>query len=484
MWAAAQGLPLSSVPVRAEAGRLDLWAGDDVGEGPLRADGHLRAGWLTEPDAADTLSRAAVWAGLALQVQAVQEVRLRALPDHRRAPSEPPLAVLTAHAESAAALLAVEMEHDGLPVDVAVAHRLVESEAGERPRDLAHDLRIKAERDARVIRHLPDGTSVDLRNPSSVADALRRIGIDLPDTRAWRLEAYREVHPAVDELLRWRKAERISTTYGYSWLDRSVAADGRLRGEWEASDGAAGRMTAGSGLHNMPADLRVAVEADPGHVFVRADLGQIEPRVLAAVSGDPAFAAAAAADDLYAPVAQQIGCDRPTAKVAVLAAMYGQTSGPAGQALKRMERVYPVAISYLREAEESGRRGQDLRTYGGRLVRLSGADESLLTPPQVAARGRYARNAAIQGAAAELFKAWAASVRTGLRRLGSADEGCGVVLCLHDELLLQVPEASAGEAVILVRSCLASTAGRWAAGSTVRFVADVSVVTCWADAKG
>ena len=44
-------------------------------------------------------------------------------------------------------------------------------------------------------------------------------------------------------------------------------------------------MTASGGLHNMPAVMRRAVVAETGHVFVRADLGQIEPRVLAAVSG-------------------------------------------------------------------------------------------------------------------------------------------------------------------------------------------------------
>ena len=51
--------------------------------------------------------------------------------------------------------------------------------------------------------------------------------------------------------------------------------------------------------------MRQAVTAEAGHVFVRADLGQIEPRVLAAVSGDPALAAATRADDLYAPVAEE-----------------------------------------------------------------------------------------------------------------------------------------------------------------------------------
>ena len=70
-------------------------------------------------------------------------------------------------------------------------------------------------------------------------------------------------------------------------------------------------MTASAGLHNMPAELRRAVVAEPGHVFVRADLGQIEPRVLAAVSGDQLLTRATVEPDLYAPIAAQLdqrGC--------------------------------------------------------------------------------------------------------------------------------------------------------------------------------
>ena len=101
-------------------------------------------------------------------------------------------------------------------------------------------------------------------------------GIELPDTRAWRLRALAGTHPLVDALLTWRKAERVATTYGYAWLDEHLGADGRLRGYWTGSDGAAGRMTASAGLHNMPVEMRAAVVAEAGHVFVRADLGQIE----------------------------------------------------------------------------------------------------------------------------------------------------------------------------------------------------------------
>src|SRR5690606_30588911 len=151
---------------------------------------------------------------------------------------------------------------------------------------------------------------------------------------------------------------------GYRWLDEHVS-DRRLRGEWSASDGAAGRMTASAGLHNLPAELRPAVAADHGWVLVRADLGQVEPRVLAAVSGDRALIAATAADDLYRPVADRLGVTREIAKVAVLGAMYGATTGTSAQALHGLQREYPVAMGLLEAAAAAGRAGEDVHTVGG-----------------------------------------------------------------------------------------------------------------------
>ena len=230
---------------------------------------------------------------------------------------------------------------------------------------------MRAARDAAVLRHAPAGVTADLRSPVQVRSLLAAAGVEVPDTRAWRLEEFKESHPLVAELLEWRKAERIATTYGYAWLDEHLGPDGRLRGAWTGCDGAAGRMTASNGLHNMPAAMRPAVIAAPGYLFVRADLGQIEPRVLAAVSGDRVLAAAAQADDMYLPVAAELGVDRPTAKVAMIAAMYGQTTGHGGQAGRRMRAAYPVAMAYLDSADRSARASRDLRTYGGRLVRMS-----------------------------------------------------------------------------------------------------------------
>jgi len=484
VWAAAAGLPEPAAGRRAPealhgTGLLDLdGAGDDL----LDAQGQLSPTWADgraldeDRPAADLLARAAEFAALALRAAGAQQDAVAALPENRAEPVGAPLAVQTAQAESAAALLAVELELVGLPLHRGTAEGIVGAAVGPRPRDAADEVRLRAARDAPVTAHLPTA-GVDLRNPASVLAALQALGFDVPDTRAWRLERLAGAHPAVEALLHWRKAERLATTYGYGWLDRHVGPDGRLRGAWSSADAAAGRMTAQAGLHNLPAELRPAVAAEDGHVLVRADLGQVEPRVLAAVSRDPGLVAATRDDDLYAPVAAALAADRPTAKVAVLAAMYGQTSGTAGEALRRMEKAYPAALSYLRTAESAGREGCDVRTYGGRLLRL--ADAAAAGPDAAfAARGRFARNAVVQGAAAELFKAWAATVRAGL-----AGTGGRIVLCLHDELLLHVRREDADAAVALLHTGLAQTAHRWSAGSGVRFVAEVAVVQRWSEAK-
>ena len=486
IWSRMHGLPLATIPV---AGQLDLVGGhgDDARQ-PVRHDGHLHADWVAGAwaDNADCLAQwaAAAWSVALLQQAQLAQVEARGTP------------LATARSESAAELLCAELMHDGLPVDVAFAEQLIARLVGPRTHSDREATAARVRRDTAVLTHVPSSTDIDLRNPTQVKNLLRRVGIEVADTRAWRLESLRDEHPVVEALLQWRKAERIATTYGYTWLDEHVAADGRLRGAWSGTDGAAGRMTAQAGLHNMPVDMREIVAADVGHVFVRADLGQIEPRVLAAVSGDAALVRATAEDDLYAPVAKRLGVERSVAKVAVLAAMYGQTSGVAGQALRGLEKAYPVAMRFLRDADEAGQAGHDLRTYGGRLVRMWHPADDRLTRGDsgdgsvdgsgdgseraiAAARGRYARNAMVQGAAAELFKVWAAVVRA---RVAVYD--ARIVLCLHDELLVHVPEQHGSAVQDLLGRCLREAADIWAPHSPVRFVADASVIRRWSEAKG
>lgn len=482
VWAEARGLDASTIPTLQPVDLFTQAVDSGDSEQPIGLDGHLRPEWV-EGAWSDSLDRLGRWAGLAAEAQRAQAEQLgrrrgdESDTQHRHRH-------VTALSESAAEIVCAELEVDGLPFDRVVGEEIIAGFVGRRPLDAADEQAVLAELDAPVLAHLPPDALVDLRSPDQVKSLLRRAGIEVPDTRAWRLEALREQHPVVDALLTWRRAERIRTTFGFPWLDDNVGPDGRLRGRWSGSDGAAGRMTATAGLHNMPSEMRPAVAAEAGHVFVRADLGQIEPRVLAAVSGDARLAAATQEDDMYAPVADRLRVEREIAKVAVLGAMYGQTTGKGAEALRGLEREYPVAMGHLRSADEAAQGGHDLWTYGGRRIRMSGNVTDDMSDGDVrsraAARGRFGRNAVVQGAAAEFFKTWAVLVRARGARIGAH-----VVLCLHDELVVHTPADAADATRELVDACVQEAAVRWAppTNTPVRFVTDTSVIERWSQAK-
>jgi DNA polymerase-1 len=168
--------------------------------------------------------------------------------------------------------------------------------------------------------------------------------------------------------------------------------------------------------------------------------------------------------------------------VAVLGAMYGQTTGHGAVALRGLESAYPVAMHYLKEADLAGQVGRSVRTFGGRLIRTASTRITGLgerdSRSRAAGQGRYARNAMVQGAAAEFFKVWAANVR-----LRSSVFGARIVLCLHDELLVHAPAEHSDAVAALLGQCLVDSARQWAPNDSVRFVADVSVIQRWSDAK-
>lgn len=474
VWAACHDLDLGAIPGPASGDLFELLTTEDAPapDSLLTPSGQLRHDASTGVWQRDGDERLLAWAGAAAEVARRHTSALAA---------RGPQALSSAASESAAALLCLELERHGLPLHRPEIERIITAADGPRPSDEAGVRANRARRDAPVLALVPGAEHTDLRHPEQVRAMLASVGVVVPDTRKWTLEPHRASHPVVPALLAWRKAERIATTYGWPWLASNVGADDRLRGGWTPCDGGAGRMTAAAGLHNLPIELRQAVDAGDGFAFVRADLGQIEPRVLAAVSRDPALAAATQDDDLYAPVAARLGVDRAHAKIAVLAAMYGQTSGAAGQALAQMDRAYPVAMAYLRAAHEAGTLGRPVMTYGGRLI-PTGAPGP--TQAARAAHGRFARNAVVQGAAAELFKAWAATVRAGLAATGGGDQPVGrIVLCLHDELLVHVPVERAEATAHLVESALTQAARRWTGTDRVRFVADTSIVRRWSQAK-
>ncbi|HEY0357512.1 MAG TPA: bifunctional 3'-5' exonuclease/DNA polymerase [Mycobacteriales bacterium] len=373
-------------------------------------------------------------------------------------------------AESAGALAAVEMGETGLPWrterhDAILAELLgPRVPPGVRPAKLAA---LAAEVSAAF------GRAVNPDSPAEVLRAFSRAGFELPSTRSWVLQSVE--HPAVAPLLAYKELARIHTANGWAWQDEWVTG-GRFRPGYVPAGVVSGRWaTRGGGGLQIPRRLRGAVVADPGHVLVVADAGQLEPRVLAAMSGDPAMVRAAGDADLYAALAaESFDGDRARAKIGLLAAMYGQTGGTAAVPLAVLRRRYPVALDVLEAAARTGETGGLVRSRLGRTCPPG-------SPPDGAAaraRGRFTRNFVVQATAAE----WAAALLAGLRRRLTAVDGAELVFFQHDEVVVHTPAAGADEVVTAVQDA-GVDAGRLLFGDTrVRFPLEAVVAECYADA--
>lgn len=391
-------------------------------------------------------------------------------------------------AESAGALVAAEMGAAGLPWRVDVHDEILAELLGE-PSPVGGPPRRLAELAARIA----DAFGVRQLHADSPAELLRafaRAGVELPNTRAWVLRGVD--HPAVPLVLEYKELYRIWTAHGWAWRDAWVR-DGRFQPEYVPGGVVSGRWaTRGGGALQIPKVIRRAVVADPGWRFVVADAGQLEPRVLAAVSGDARLAAAGGAGDLYAALAQDaFDGDRPRAKVALLGAMYGQTGGAAVPALAVLRRSYPTAFGYVEAAARTGEAGGLVRSWLGRTcppgtagfgdpdadLPVGGDDPQSPRARAARSRGRFTRNFVIQATAAE----WASTLLATLRGQ-LAGTGAELVFFQHDEVVVHCPAERADAVADAVARCGEQATALLFGDTPVRFPLDLSVVDCYADA--
>ncbi|WP_059008392.1 bifunctional 3'-5' exonuclease/DNA polymerase [Streptomyces specialis] len=383
-------------------------------------------------------------------------------------------------AESAGTLVAAEMGRAGLPWRADIHRRVLDELLGERYPGGAPPRRL-AELAERVSAAFGEGARVRPDLPADIIRAFSRAGIKLRSTRAWELRKID--HPAVEPLLEYKRLYRIHTAHGWSWL-RSWVRDGRFRTEYVPGGAASGRWTTnGGGALQIPRVVRRAVVADPGWRLVVADADQLEPRVLAAISRDPGLmAAAGGSGDLYAALSHRgFSGDRAAAKLALLGAIYGQTSGDGLKHLADLRRRFPAAVAYVDEAARAGEGGRLVRTWLGRTSPPGAVDETDPVPggtPSARARGRFTRNFVVQGSAAEWALLMLASLRALLRGMRAE-----LVFFQHDEVIVHCPEPETGAVTEAIHAA-GDAAGRLAFGPTpTRFPFTTAVVECYADAK-
>ncbi len=346
-----------------------LLLGRDGGPGPLAVPsgsdaatglaGAARAPELPFDGSATELPDPLAELAALIEVHASQLAAIAADPDPSRFG-------LLAAAESAGGLVAAEMTAAGVPWRADVHDRVLTELLGPRPAATSGPPLRPArlgELAMAISAALGAVRPVNPDSPAQLIKALAASGIRVSSTRSAELRLVD--HPAIPLLLEYKELARLHAANGWAWLDTWVS-DGRFRPEYVVGGVVSGRWASrGGGALQIPKILRQAVVADPGWTLVAADAAQLEPRVLAALAGDRGFARTGGSGDLYDAVAAAIGSDRPTAKVALLSAMYGGTGGDGGQSLALLRRRIPAGVG-IRRGGGKGRGRRQGRPVGPR----------------------------------------------------------------------------------------------------------------------
>jgi DNA polymerase-1 len=395
-------------------------------------------------------------------------------------------------AESACAMIAAEMQHAGVPWREDLHEKILAEYLGPRPPVGQRPARLEALNSD--LRKLLNSPALNPDSPQDLMRALHRNGIEVKSTRKWELKESN--HPVIGPLLEYKKLSRLHTANGWAWLDAWVSG-GRFRPEYVVGGVVSGRWASrGGGALQIPRQVRGAVHADPGHKLIVADASQLEPRVLVALARDTVMAEAARDQDLYAGIAAKgFGGDRAKAKVALLGAMYGATSGEAGRLMPQLARTYPRAVDFVERAARAGESGGTVTTRLGRSSpppsqhwfqsqRSATAEEQRRAESIARSRGRFTRNFVVQGSAADWAACWLAELRRRLRTLRT--EGivsAELVFFLHDEVMVHAP-ADGVDACIKAIEDAASAAKELLFGPIpVQFPVSVTVVDSYDHAK-
>lgn len=352
------------------------------------------------------------------------------------------------------------------------------------------------------------GYEFNLNSPKQLGVALfEKLGLPAKkktksgySTSADVLEELRSIHPSVELLLEYRSLAKLKSTYCDGLLS-AVSPDGRVRSTFNQTETRTGRISSlEPNLQNIPVrteegrKLRKFFEAQEGYVLCDADYSQIELRVLAHIANDKnmigAFCGGVDIHTLTAATAFDMPLEmvtpqmRSRAKAVNFGIVYGigafslakdigVSRKEADSYIKSYLAAYPGVDSYMSSVIEKAKQdGYVLTLFGRRryLPELSSSNGMLRAFGE-----RVARNAPIQGTAADIIKIAMIKVSQRLRR---EKLDAHLILQVHDELIVECREEIKDIVCNILKQEMEA-----AAQLSVKLVADVAFGKTWFDAK-
>ena len=319
-------------------------------------------------------------------------------------------------------------------------------------------------------------------------------------TNAEVLEKLKDKHPIIPAIMDYRMLTKLKSTYA-DGLMKVICPDGRIRTSFQNLVTATGRLSSTEpNLQNIPvrtdlgAEIRKMFVPKPGHVLVDADYSQIELRVLAHIAGDETMQEAfRTGQDIHTVTASQVfavpqsevtALMRRHAKAVNFGIVYGISEFSLAEdiGVSRWEAKdyidsylahYHGVRAYMKDVVAKAREDGSTTTLYGRkryIPELSSSNFNIRSGAE-----RIALNTPIQGTAADLIKLAMLRVDNALReRFPEAR----LLLQVHDELIVECPEAIAPEVAALVSSEMEQVASL-----NVPLTAEAKWGKSWYDAK-
>lgn len=355
------------------------------------------------------------------------------------------------------------------------------------------------------------GTTFNINSPKQLGVVLfEDMGIPYPkggkgksgsySTAADVLDKLKDDHKIVSDVLAYRKLAKLRSTYVDGLLPL-IGSDGRVRPHFMQTVAATGRLSCTEpNLQNIPIRddygrlIRKAFVAGSGNLFTGSDYSQIELRILAALSGDASLIADfRAGKDIHRATASRVfdipedevtSLDRTRAKAVNFGVVYGMSGFGLGESLgitridaQRYINEYfakhAAVKEYLDRQIETGEETREVRTHFGRVRKLPEFASRKFMERELAKR--LAMNTPIQGTAADIIKIAMNSVSSELRRRGLDSK---LILQIHDELIVEGPEAESAEVREILERCMMG-----AADLEVDLVCDIHTADTWYDLK-
>jgi DNA polymerase-1 len=352
---------------------------------------------------------------------------------------------------------------------------------------MSGEMQTAMERSRKIIHELA-GTEFNVDSPKQLRDVLfDRLGLKprrttaksrVASTDAQTLEQLADEHEIAREILEYRELAKLKGTY-VDALPRLINPEtGRVHTSYHPTGAATGRLSSSDpNLQNIPARtetgrrIRSAFVADPGYLYVASDYSQVELRVLAHLADDPELIEAfRAGEDIHRYTASRVfglaperitATMRRRAKAVNFGILYGMSEtrlareqGMARGEARQFIRAYFERFSSIRDyidgVREQVLRDGAVRTMFGRVRYFPQLHQRINRAIQEQAL-RAAVNTTIQGTAADLMKLAMLEVDDALTR-GGLD--ARMLLQVHDELLIEAPDAAIDEVGAIVKHAM------------------------------